>query len=243
MLGDPRYMSPEQLLGDALTEASDVYSLGVMGYELLTLKAPYEGKTSVQLVTAHLKKEPIPLARLRPDADPFLADLLGRCLSKNPRHRPRASEVAKALEHVTEESHTPGPPGESDSYSGEPLSDRAQRAPALEGFIGELRRRHVFNVAVFYVLVTGTFLGVASDTLDSLPLPENTMNILVALALASFPVILVLAWMFDVSSKGIHRTESEVSGAARTKLRILQALGLVLSLLLAVLVGWWVLSS
>jgi hypothetical protein len=69
------------------------------------------------------------------------------------------------------------------------------------------------------------------------------MNILVALALASFPVILVLAWMFDVSSKGIHRTELEVSGAARTKLRILQALGLVLSLLLAGLVGWWVLSA
>ena len=243
LLGDPRYMSPEQLLGEALTDASDVYSLGVMGYELLTLKAPYEGKTSVQLVTAHLKKEPIPLARLRPDADPFLAELLERCLSKNPRHRPRASDVAKALEHVTEEPHTPGPPGESDSYSGEPLSDWAQHAPALEGFIGELRRRHVFNVAVFYVLVTAGLLGVADATLDSLPLPDNAMQILVALTLWVFPVILVLAWMFDVSSKGIHRTESEVSGAARTKLRILQALGLILSLVLAGLLGWWVLSS
>ena len=69
------------------------------------------------------------------------------------------------------------------------------------------------------------------------------MDILVALTLAGFPVILVLAWMFDVSSKGIHRTESEVSGAARTKLRILQALGLVFSLLLAGLVGWWVLNG
>ena len=77
LLGDPRYMSPEQLLGEALTDASDVYSLGVMGYELLTLQAPYEGKTSVQMVTAHLKKEPIPLARLRPDADPALADPVG----------------------------------------------------------------------------------------------------------------------------------------------------------------------
>ena len=54
---------------------------------------------------------------------------------------------------------------------------------------------------------------------------------------------LALSWMFDVSSRGIHRTESEVSGAARTKLRILQALGLILSLVLAGLLGWWVLSA
>ena len=243
LLGDPRYMSPEQLLGDALTDASDVYSLGVLGYELLTLKAPYEGKTSVQLVTAHLKKEPIPLAQLRPDADASLADLLGRCLSKNPLHRPRASDVAKALEQATEERHPAAPPVQSDSYIGQTFSDAVQNIPVLAAFIGELKRRHVFNVAVFYVLVTGSFLGVAGETLDSLPLPDNSMDILVALTLAGFPVILVLAWMFDVSSKGIHRTESEVSGAARTKLRILQALGLLLSLVLAGLLGWWVLGA
>ena len=69
------------------------------------------------------------------------------------------------------------------------------------------------------------------------------MDILVAFTLGGFPVILVLAWMFDVSTKGIHRTESEVTGPARTKLRILQALGLVLSLLLAGLVIWLILSS
>ena len=138
LLGDPRYMSPEQLLGESVTDESDVYSLGIMGYELLTLKAPYEGTASVQLVTAHLKKEPIPLLSLRPDADPFLAELLERCLSKNPLHRPRASEVAKTLEHVTEEPHAPVPPARSASHSGQTLSDVLQRIPALAAFIGEL---------------------------------------------------------------------------------------------------------
>ena len=180
LLGDPRYRSPEQLLGESVTDESDVYSLGIMGYELLTLKTPYEGTTSVQLVTAHLKKQPIPLVRLRPDVDPRLAELLERCLSKNPRHRPRASEVAKALEQVTEETHATGLLVESDShgpqtFSGQTSSHGAQPNTALEAFIGELRRRHVFNVAVFYVLVTGTLLGIASDTLDELPLPEDTM--------------------------------------------------------------------
>ena len=243
LLGDPRYTSPEQLLGEAVTDESDVYSLGIMGYELLTLKAPYEGTTSVQLVTAHLKKEPIPLLSLRPDANPFLTELLERCLSKNPLHRPRASEVAKALEHGTEEPQSPGRPADSDSFAGKTFSDAVQSIPALGAFIGELKRRHVFNVAVFYILVTAGLLGVAEATLDSLPLPDNSMDILVAVTLGGFPVTLVLSWMYDVSSKGIQRTESAVSGAARTKLYVLQALGLMLSLALAGLLGWWVLRS
>jgi serine/threonine protein kinase len=150
LLGDPRYTSPEQLLGESVTDESDVYSLGVMGYELLTFKAPYEGTTSVQLVTAHLKKEPIPLLSLRPDADPFLAELLERCLSKDPLHRPRASEVAKALERVTEEPHSPGPRMGSDSFSGQTLAEMAQDVSAFEGFFRELRRRRVFNVMFLY---------------------------------------------------------------------------------------------
>ena len=237
LLGDPRYMSPEQLLGESVTDQSDVYSLGILGYELLTLKAPYEGKTGVQMVAAHLKKEPIPLTELRPDADPFLAELLERCLSKNPLHRPRASEVAKVLEQVTEEPHTAATPVQPESFGA------LESIPALAGFIGELKRRHVFNVAVFYILVTAGLLEFGGVILDSLRLPENSMDILVALTLGGFPVVLVLSWMFDVSSKGIQRTESEVLGASLTKLRILQALGLVLSLLLAGLVNWWVLSG
>ncbi len=243
LLGDPRYMSPEQLLGEAITDGSDVYSLGIMGYELLTLQAPYEGKTSVQMVTAHLKREPIPLARLRPDVDPHLAELLERCLAKNPLHRPRASEVAKALGHGTDDPNVSGAHVQAESYASQTLSDVVQNIPVLAAFIGELKRRHVFNVAVFYVLVMAGLLGVADAIMDSLPVDADlTMNRLTALTLAGFPVVLVLAWMFDVSSKGIQRTESEVSGAARTKLRLLQALGLVLSFGLAGLIAAWVLN-
>jgi serine/threonine-protein kinase len=242
VLGDPRYMSPEQLLGEAVTDESDVYSLGVMGYELLTLKPPYEGSTTVQLITAHLKQDPIPLTRLRPDADPQLEQLMGRCLAKNPRHRPRASEVAKALEHFTGEALAPGQSGESGSHRGPVRSDLVHNIPALKGFIAELRRRHVFNVAVFYVLVTGSLLSGSEMMLPSLVSnPDDVMEVLVALTLGGGPLVLVLSWMFDISSKGIHRTESGVSGAARTKLRVLQGVGLVLSLVTAALIGYWVL--
>ena len=187
-------MSPEQLLGEAITDESDVYSLGIMSYELLTLKTPYEGTTSVQLITAHLKKQPIPLARLRPDVDPQLAELLERCLSKNPRHRPRASEVAKALEQVTDDPHTSGAHVQPDSYIGQTFSDAVQHIPALAAFIGELKRRHVFNVAVFYILVTAGLLSFADATLESLfDDPDRARDILVALTLGAFPVVIALA--------------------------------------------------
>ena len=188
LLGDPRYMSPEQLLGEAITDESDVYSLGIMGYELLTLKSPYEGNTNIQLVTAHLKKDPIPLTHLRPDVDPQLEQLMGRCLAKNPRHRPRASEVAKALEQFTGEAVAPGRTAESGSRMG---SDAVHHIPALEGFIAELRRRHVFNVAVFYVLVTGSLLQGSEMILPSLVSnPDGVMDVLVALTLGGGPVVL-----------------------------------------------------
>ena len=191
-----------------------------------------------------MKKEPIPLARLRPDVDPRLAELLERCLSKNPRHRPRASEVAKALEQVTEETPAAGPSGQSDSYAGQTLLDAVKSVPALERFVAELKRRHVFNVAVFYILVTAGLLAFGDAAFGSLfNDPGRATNVLVALTLGGFPVILVLSWMFDVSSRGIHRTESEISGSARTKLYVLQALGLILSLALAGLVGWFILRS
>ena len=184
------------------------------------------------------------MARLRPDADSALADLLERCLSKNPRHRPRASEVAKALEQVKEAPHTTGAHGRPDSFASQTLLDAVASVPALERFVAELKRRHVFNVAVFYILVTAGLLAFADAAFGSLfDDPGRATDILVALTLGGFPVILVLSWMFDISSRGIHRTHSEISGPARTKLYVLQALGLILSLTLAVLVGWYILSS
>ena len=105
-------MSPEQLLGDPLTDESDVYSLGILAYEVLTLQHAYGATSKVQIATAHLEKEPIPLLELRPDADPHLGELLARCLAKNPMHRPRASEVAKALEHIVEEPRAEPPRAE-----------------------------------------------------------------------------------------------------------------------------------
>jgi serine/threonine protein kinase len=97
LVGDPRYLSPEQLLDHELTELADMYLLGVLGYELLTGEGPYVARSNTEWITAHLNKEPRNLTELRPDCDPALADMLMRCLSREPNHRPSAATVARAF--------------------------------------------------------------------------------------------------------------------------------------------------
>lgn len=97
MVGDPRYLSPEQLMDSDLTELADMYSFGVLGYELFTGDGPYEARTNTQWISAHLTGEPKDLKAMRPDIDPSVADLLRRCLAREPKHRPSASDASRIL--------------------------------------------------------------------------------------------------------------------------------------------------
>ncbi len=113
LVGDPAWISPEQLTAQEITGRSDVYSLGLLGYELLASARPYEATSRRELYTAHINQEPRRLSQLRPDVDPDLEDLLVNCLAKNPRHRPSAAHLARTLTALPSEK-APGsaaPPG------------------------------------------------------------------------------------------------------------------------------------
>lgn len=97
LLGDTRYLSPEQLLDQELTEMVDIYSFGVMAYETLTGEGPYEAKSAVDRVNAHLTGTPRDPRALRPEIPAPVGELLQRCLSREPRHRPTAAAVVKGL--------------------------------------------------------------------------------------------------------------------------------------------------
>jgi serine/threonine-protein kinase len=96
-LGTPQYMSPEQAAARPVTDRSDVYSLGAVAFELATGRPPFRGETSWDLIAAHIKEAPPPVATLRPDLDPQFASLIDRCLLKDPVQRPSADEMARAL--------------------------------------------------------------------------------------------------------------------------------------------------
>jgi serine/threonine-protein kinase len=101
-LGTPEYMSPEQARGDAVDGRSDLYSLGVVVYEMLSGRRPWSGASTAELLAAILRDTPAPLRSLAPDAPPSLVEIVERCMARSPDARwPGAREILEALEGAT----------------------------------------------------------------------------------------------------------------------------------------------
>jgi len=87
VMGTALYMSPEQARGEECDHRSDLYSLGVVAYELLSGKPPFEGKEVLQLMHQHASETPRDLHEIAPDVSRRVADAVMRCLSKDPQQR------------------------------------------------------------------------------------------------------------------------------------------------------------
>jgi hypothetical protein len=96
-IGTPTYMSPEQASAEDATEKSDVYSLGTVAFELLTGRPPFVEASSWALMAAHIKVAPPRVRELAPNVDPEFADLIDKCLGKNPVDRPAAADITRYL--------------------------------------------------------------------------------------------------------------------------------------------------
>lgn len=101
-IGTPAYMAPEQAAGDPNVDArADLYSFGCMAYELLAGKPPFHGRTPQRMLAAHMGERPQPITELRPDTPPLLAELVMRCLEKEPDNRPQsAQDLVRVLDSV-----------------------------------------------------------------------------------------------------------------------------------------------
>jgi serine/threonine protein kinase len=97
-IGSPSYMSPEQIGSDDLGPKSDMFSLAVVLYHLLTGQKPFSGKTDMELVNSIRLESPSPMANLRKGLPPELDEVIGRALAKNPDDRyPTWAEFAIEL--------------------------------------------------------------------------------------------------------------------------------------------------
>jgi formylglycine-generating enzyme required for sulfatase activity len=98
-LGTPSYMSPEQAAAEEVDHRTDIYALGVMGYELLAGTPPFVGPSIQAVLLAQMATDPEPVTDHRPDTPPALAQLIMKCLAKNPDDRWQTTdEVLQQLE-------------------------------------------------------------------------------------------------------------------------------------------------
>jgi len=105
--GTPEYMAPEQARGNMVDGRTDLFSLGVVLYEMVGGAAPFAGASVADVIAAVLTREPPPLSQLRPETPQPLAQLVKRLLSKDSAQRPQtAAEVTRALEQIA----APAPP-------------------------------------------------------------------------------------------------------------------------------------
>ncbi|MCS6912591.1 MAG: serine/threonine protein kinase [Myxococcota bacterium] len=113
VMGTPRYMAPEQCRGaGGITDRADVYSLGVMLYQLLAGRPPFEAEALGDLLVQQIHEPPPPLRRLKPEVPEAVARLVHAMLAKNPAERPCMAQVAAELERLEGEAVAFGRGGE-----------------------------------------------------------------------------------------------------------------------------------
>jgi hypothetical protein len=137
-IGTPAFMSPEQASGEREIDGrSDLYSLGVVAYQMLSGELPFQAPTVPGLLMKQISEEPPPVNRKRPDIPRDLAQSVMRCLEKDPERRwPSAEALRRALDSGT---YTPPPPRPS-SRDTEARRDLPSRS-YLDGDSDALRPR------------------------------------------------------------------------------------------------------
>ena len=99
IVGSPMYMAPEQLQDAKLTPATDIYALGVVIYEMITGRLPFEGDSAMSVLARRLQERPTPPSRFVENLDPRWERAILKCLDPDPLHRfQSAREVVQAIE-------------------------------------------------------------------------------------------------------------------------------------------------
>jgi eukaryotic-like serine/threonine-protein kinase len=161
IVGTAAYMSPEQARGKGIDERSDIFSLGVVLFEMLTGQKPFEGETAMDVIGAILHKEPLPIGQLMPEAPSEIERIINKLLRKDRNERYQTvkdvlidlKDVRKELEFQDKLKITPSrekPTREGPSIT---TGAKAQTTSSAQYIVSEIRKRKFGLVAALSVLL------------------------------------------------------------------------------------------
>lgn len=147
VMGTVYYYSPEQASGQKVEATSDIYSAGIVLYEMLTGRVPFTGDTQVAIAMQHLKAKPVPIEQLAPDVPPAVIRVCMKAMAKQPQNRYQtakdmASDLHRAIEGRVNElqadvpdepMYTPPPKKEQPRPQQKAPASRQGQAPARNG--------------------------------------------------------------------------------------------------------------
>jgi tRNA A-37 threonylcarbamoyl transferase component Bud32 len=164
-VGSPAYMSPEQLRQESLTQQTDIYSLGVTMFRLLTGRMPYEAGSHVALTYAILNTPPPKPSAYRPDLPPLLDEIVMKAIAKDPARRYRSwldfgKDVTRAFMSLRIDATSPAAATDSEKFG-------KLRDMAFFRDFGEVQLWEVIRVASWQTIDAGTVLMRENEQGDS----------------------------------------------------------------------------
>lgn len=137
IVGSVPYMAPEIWRGETIAEATDIYALGVLVYELFTGVLPFDGETPAEFMCKHLETQPLPLYELTPEMPEWLSNLVLRMLSKDQTQRPSSYLLIAELENQLFQAPEPldEPPMEELRYEEMAMPEATPNENMYSGFL------------------------------------------------------------------------------------------------------------
>lgn len=184
--GSPHYFSPEQAAGDPPSPASDVYSVGVVMYEMLSGEPPFQAESPAALALMHMREEPVPLAARNPQVPPQLEWIIHTVMAKEPAAR---YHTAEQLAHVLDEYRKYGeqvtgwqPMVTSAEYTGYAAAARQPSVPQqssdrLTWILGAIAFVAVMGLIPLWIVVYQAFRPAPPPSLPTrTPIPLVTLT-------------------------------------------------------------------